>query len=692
MATHANPFLASLGSGKRRTLTELKADTLGSDKFEGLQTHLVQHSSNSFGRVSKWISNANVHTGEDYLVKADRARPSESSRDNPIVILESDEELTNRRHPSYPAHTHTITPKIPQASLYPPSSAVQLSFGSYERKRKASSLNCKVEGPIFVRPPLSIEARHPQPVPLIDLTTSQPVKRARSVHENWGTDDEVIVIDTLPAESCRSLQHLAIGTPRRPDTRPKKRLRQAPVELAPAAEHAVQRDLEATPQEPTAPEVMASEATTLMQSIESVTNFFTLATEIRDKIYRHLLVSPKPIHVRHLWTELARRSTRRSRRGEGVQETTIDTKILSVCRHTAVEGMRVLYSENTFLYILRDPEVVWSATGGRRSQRVAGQAQRAAARAQREQEDPSIYLRKYGHLIRHMAIELEPNRTAIEYEKLMSAALETLAPAVADSLPSHLRLVCTPIHLHTLTITISPLFESNYHTLSALRSGNQDVIMRQGRYLSIVEFFNQGSPVLKALQRLNTDFLRINVHINSDVKNGRSVMFETGHESDDSGNPGDSDSDNASSTPNALRLKRRHLETTIDLRYLPRYLETLEQKPGPVGRIWANDVLVQEQRRKRGAEAEDTLSNLRQHLEMACTNPELAMRGIWEDHRAAERRRRKQRAKAEARFDADAYNDVESEGNVAAARTSRRMKSLIISIIRVGDELRAYRP
>ncbi|KAK4250680.1 hypothetical protein C7999DRAFT_38288 [Corynascus novoguineensis] len=615
MATHAKAFLASLGSGKRRTLTELKADTFGSDELEELQTHLVQQS-NNFGRFSKWLSNPNVHTSEDYLVKANRTRPSESSRDNPIVISEGDEELTNRRQLSYPAHTHTIAPKMPQVSLYPPSSAVQLSSGSYERKRKASSLNSKVASAIFVRPPLSIEARHPQPVPLIDLTTSHPAKRTRFFLEN--RDDDVTVIDTLPAESRRSLQHLAIGTPRGPDTRPEKPLRQAPVDLGPAAEHAAQRDLEATPKERTAPETKASEVTTLMQSIESVTNFFTLATEIRDKIYRHLLVSPKPIHVQHLWTELARRSTRRSRRGEGVQETTIDTKILSVCRRTAVEGTRVLYSENTFLYILRDPEVVWSATGGRRSQRVAGRTQRVVGRAQREQEDPSIYLAKYGHLIRHMAIELEPNRTAIEYEKLMSAALETLAPTVADSLPSPLRLVCTPIHLHTLTITISPLFESSYHMLSAPRAGNQDVIMRQSRYLSMVEFFDQGSPVLKALQRLNTDFLRINVHVNSDVKNGRSVMLETGHQSDNSDDPGDSDSDDASSPANALRLKRRHLETTIDLRYLPRYLETLEQEPGPVSRIWSNDVLMQEQRRQKGAEAEDTLSNLRQHLEMAC--------------------------------------------------------------------------
>jgi hypothetical protein len=456
----------------------------------------------------------------------------------------------------------------------------------------------------------------------------------------------------------------------------------------------VRQQPEAAAREPiAAPEADVTEAAVLLQSVESVTHFFTLATEIRDKIYRHLLVSPKPIHVQHLWTELARRSTRRGGRGDEI-EITIDTRILSVCRRTALEGTRILYSENTFLYLLRDPEVVDSGSGGgRRSQRVAGRARR-----EREQDSRSINLAKYGHLLRRMTIELEPNRTATSYEMLMTAALETLAPPGADSLPSPPRPLCSPIHLHTLTITVSPLFESINRTV---RQGNQDVVIHEGRFLSMVGFFSRGMPVLKALQRLNADFLRINVHVNSDVKDdrpgttanpwaGQNAIQIDG--SDDSGDDDDDESD--ASSVSAPRPRRRHLETTIDLRCLPRHLEALSREPGPLGQIWANDVLMQEKRRKQGAEAEETMAHLRRHLEDACLRPESAMRGIWEDHGAAERRRKEQQAKEDARFDADAYGVGEGGGGDEdddGMRAARRMNSLILSISKVGDGLRAYR-
>ena len=83
-----------------------------------------------------------------------------------------------------------------------------------------------------------------------------------------------------------------------------------------------------------------------------------------DHIYRHLLVSQKPVHVKQLWTEPARSNARRSPRKRGAApeklfemetDTLIDTRILRVCRQTAFEGTRILYSENRFLYILRLP-------------------------------------------------------------------------------------------------------------------------------------------------------------------------------------------------------------------------------------------------------------------------------------------------------------------------------------------------
>jgi hypothetical protein len=435
------------------------------------------------------------------------------------------------------------------------------------------------------------------------------------------------------------------------------------------------------------PEANVTEASVLLQNIEPVTGFFTLSTEIRDKIYRHLLVSQQPITVQGLWAGLARRSTRRGRSGNDIGNT-IDTKILSVCRRTALEGTRVLYSENSFLYMLRDSDVATASgnSGVRGLPRVTPR--------RREQERRTINLEKYGHLFRHMAIELEPNRTGTEYENLMSAALEILGPLDPGSprLSSFPQPLCVPIHLHTLTITVSPLFQTSHRTVrAAAQGGNQDKVMYDGRFLSVVGFFSRGARVLKALQRLNVDFLRINVHVNSDVTNNRSGNANQNTTDSDSGFSDDFDSDEYDSDDSAAstvqpQKQRRHLETTIDLRYLPRHMETLRRE-APLGRLWQNDKLMRDKRIQQAEKAENTLASLRRHMEDACTRPESVLReGIWEDHCAAERRRREKRARDEARFHADAVDRSYGDGRIV-----RGMKSLIISIDRVGDELRAYR-
>lgn len=352
-----------------------------------------------------------------------------------------------------------------------------------------------------------------------------------------------------------------------------------------------------------------------------------------------------------------------------------------MCHRTFVEGTRVLYSENHFLYQLRDAELLDSNGGaGRRNNRTLRRGQKEAEKPKRNTAGPTINLEKYGHLIRHMAIELEPNRTGQPYQNLMAAALEAL--------------ICSPIRLHTLTITVSPLFETSQRTVRSAAAGNQNVTIKEGRFLSVVGFFSRGASVLKALQRINVNFLRINVHVNSDAKDRPSredsnfgVMFP---------DTADLDEDSDSSTPRRpKRPKHRHLETTLDLRFLPRHMQTMH-KDEPVGDPWENDCLMQEKRRQQGADAEAVLANLRKHIEDACLNTEEELRhSIWEEHSVAERRRRERRARDEAKFDGDAYDDGHEVGDGSEpgdGRGVRGMKSLIISIDRVGDELRIYRP
>jgi hypothetical protein len=557
----------------------------------------------------------------------------------------------------------------------PPSSR---HFSSKGLKRNVSDLDDSEEDVIYVQ-------TTPKPAAVVDLTKSNRPKRQTSFLGRQ--DDDVIIIDPPAAEIRKQLWGLIHRSPRVAEVQSRKRQKRTHAEIAPGR-GSLERPLGQSREEVEAPVAMpearpeanASEASVLLQSVESVTHFFTLATEIRDKIYRHLLVSPKPIQVQRLWTEPRRQTTRRGRSADDFDITPLDTKILSVCKRTAIEGTRVLYSENTFLYLLRDPEVVENASNGgaRKSERV---------KARKEKESRSINLDRYGHLIRHMAIELEPNRTDASYEKLMSAALKALAPAAAS--PPRL-----PIHLHTLTITISPLFQFSQRTVRASAPGNQDVVIPEGRFLSMVGFFSRGAPVLKALQRVHVDFLRINVHVNSNLTDNRRAGGTANPlvnlSEDEVDDDADSNADLSDAEPERVpRPKRRHLETTIDLRCLPRHLEALAQE----SQLWVNDPLIQEKRRLQGLEAQNKLAHLRRHIEDACLRPEQALREkTWEEHGAAVRRRREQRAKEEARFDADAYDAGDDLGGGGDdGRIARGMKSLIISIDRVGDELRAYR-
>ncbi|KAH6626912.1 hypothetical protein B0J18DRAFT_154211 [Chaetomium sp. MPI-SDFR-AT-0129] len=441
----------------------------------------------------------------------------------------------------------------------------------------------------------------------------------------------------------------------------------------------------------------------LLQTVQPVCHLFKLSVEVRDKIYRYLLISATPIQVQHLWTQVARRAVvRRTRRGGGGRsggigapstDDTIDNRVMYVCRQTAVEGARILYSENTFFYLLRDPEVIKgpssyylpdsSPTNARRSSRgrmyynnhryglaSASTSPRKNGSSSRRQNDAlTINLARYGPLIRHMAIELEPNRSSEGYEKLMAAALEVLGPVVPSAgstttpnLPRPDNYPPQPfhLHLHTLTITISPRPE-NRRVYRGLRTEDGRKTMETQVVLKTADFFEPGGRVLTALQRLQVDFLRVCLHVNSDVRDGAGLgslegdtteddsddgYYEEGEggyvDDDDDEGEGEEESDEdedeeeesdedddddgtihvtTSSTSGAFTgPKYKHVETTIDLRRVPEnsVLATAAAQAGPTADLLSNDKLMIEQRQRAGAEAAHTLATLRQHIEQAC--------------------------------------------------------------------------
>ncbi|KAM7196456.1 hypothetical protein V8F33_006173 [Rhypophila sp. PSN 637] len=461
-------------------------------------------------------------------------------------------------------------------------------------------------------------------------------------------------------ESPASPELLPTPTRKKPGRKPKqKRLVSRPKPQPKPAEAAVGAGTEATG------DVLNDAGGEIKESA-----FFNIPQEIRNRIYRHLLVSRNPIQVKQLWTEPARQKARRMPRRRGAapeklfnEETDmgIDPRILCVSKQAYHEGSRILYSENTFHYMLRDPK------------------SRARAHTSLSATGPNqINFAKYCHLFRHMSIELEPNRTDDDHERLLWRSLECLAPADGFSSPSSSRAnsPASRIFLDTLTLTITPV---------KMPGGRS----RERNIPTAIDFFRRKSFADRLLRRINTRSLRFNIHV------------EPPGEDEDSDDESDDDDDDLGLDGSAIvRIdgtnNLRHLETTIDLRFSPRYMNQAAENVPEVIRVypdefWDVDHHILAKRAMVGQRAEYALAELHSRLWEAWKNPDQAVRdGLWEDHGVAEQRRRINRAKHQVKFDCDALLFQKRKKKKTKA-VKKGKESLIISIGRHGGAIRAFR-
>ncbi|KAI8658451.1 hypothetical protein NCS55_01121500 [Fusarium keratoplasticum] len=193
-----------------------------------------------------------------------------------------------------------------------------------------------------------------------------------------------------------------------------------------------------------------------------------MPTEVREGIYRHILVSHKPIPVYDGW----KRVYERERPG-------LDTCILRVNRRINLEATGVLYRENTFLYRLRD------APGP--SHQMVGAQQLAAvhdyhpgrASKTRKHEECTINVDKFGEDFRYLTIQADHNRHSAQTQEFMIEAIKTFA-----KFPSKM-------NVHTLQIVISPRYENGTFTF--------------------VNFFQQGSTLVEALKGIACEKIVIKV-------------------------------------------------------------------------------------------------------------------------------------------------------------------------------------
>ncbi|UZP44436.1 hypothetical protein NXS19_012248 [Fusarium pseudograminearum] len=202
-----------------------------------------------------------------------------------------------------------------------------------------------------------------------------------------------------------------------------------------------------------------------------------LPAEIREEIYRGLLVSHKPVPVYDGWKK----------------------KIFN-------EAIRVLYGENTFLYRLRDMpteshRMINIQELARSNAYVPSQGYRDQIRAAAACEAGTINIRKYACLFRYITLQADHNRSEFYTQEFMVDAIKTFAQEPGMT------------NIHTLTIIVSPRYT-------------------RGRF-TFVDWFDSRSELVCALKAVCCEIIRIriwNKHLNDGLGPISSVLFLRVHQ------------------------------------------------------------------------------------------------------------------------------------------------------------------
>ncbi|KAJ9161257.1 hypothetical protein NKR19_g2462 [Coniochaeta hoffmannii] len=327
---------------------------------------------------------------------------------------------------------------------------------------------------------------------------------------------------------------------------------------------------------------------------QSQTNLFSLPLEVRDKIYGHLLTAATKIPVMRGWTQCYVRY-----RGG------LEPAILSVCRQTYQEGIRVLYMTNTFMYLIRDggdpiPEALSpsgfaspmalpldppplselrNGTKGRAPKRQK-RAKAAAKRSTVGDVNRIIYLAKYAHLLRRVEIVLESNRDTKQYGLAMAKAIQLLGNGeggVRANLTS-LQLSLTPVEVEkpggTAEWTVVKFF-------SSVRSNNTTTTQGSEPKNSKPPREEKHHPVTDALQDLQVRLLHVTVY-----------------------------------TPSSRRL-----DMTLDM--------TFRAAADNLDRMLAHDSVIARQRAETAAASAEAFDNLALLVERACAQTDQAVKEGW---------------------------------------------------------------
>lgn len=302
--------------------------------------------------------------------------------------------------------------------------------------------------------------------------------------------------------------------------------------------------------------------------------FMGIPREIRMMIYRHLLVNKKPITVHGGWKQV-RRSNWLS----------LSTSILSTCKIVHDEACVVLYGENVFLYLLRDPifsqqAILNLATDD--DETLSEDESDSGSEYEDEEEEclfcnddreRCIDIAKYAHLFRKIVVEAEHNRYSKATQESMAAAIKLFAkPSDSESRDD----TC---NIRTLTVRVSPLWNEKEHDSGA------------GRF-TFIDFFETNAPVIQAIKTLDCQMLHVEIltrYMSRQSSNSAITLSEDG----------------------SVRL-------TVDRRY-ERYLNMIRQGKAHQGALDERDKVMQLRMREMANRAMLAIDELAKHVEAQCT-------------------------------------------------------------------------
>ncbi|PHH88755.1 hypothetical protein CDD83_7087 [Cordyceps sp. RAO-2017] len=262
-------------------------------------------------------------------------------------------------------------------------------------------------------------------------------------------------------------------------------------------------------------------------------SFMRLHKELRLQVYRELLVADGPIPVHSGWRHVYRRRSRL----HGARETGVSIDILSTSRRIMREALPILYGENTFHYLLRDPratvadvsriaqlddmddlhgesdeaEDMSDGPDGAWGPEARRAARNRSRRQERQQREADIDIDQFRFWIRHIVVEAEPNRHSASTMRFMTRALDVFARDTRGASP----------WIKTLTVRVAPRRiaaaapplddddgdDDDDDAFSPLAAVDKTDIAR----FTFVDFFQPGSPVLAAIKAVDCDFLHVDL-------------------------------------------------------------------------------------------------------------------------------------------------------------------------------------